>query len=76
MAIRSYIVIIMVWILRSRIFLAQDARIQDLYFNISDMKLSITSLYIISNALKYDITRTKNSNVIDSFISEILKYKS
>ena len=55
--------------------LRQDARIQDLYFNISEMKLSITSLYIISDAHKYDIIWTENSDVIDSFISEILKYE-
>ena len=54
----------------------QDARIQELYFNISEMKLSITSLYIISDAPKYDIVWTENSHVIDSFISEILKYNS
>ena len=45
------------------------------YFNISDMKLSITSLYIISDAPKYDITWIGNSDVIDSFISEILVYE-
>ena len=45
-----------------------------LYFNISEMKLSITSLYIISVAPKYDIIWTENSDVIDSFIEEILKY--
>ena len=44
----------------------------DSYFNISQMKLSITSLYIISD----DIIWTEKSYVIDSFISEILKYKS
>ena len=48
----------------------------DSYFNISEMKLSITSLYIISDASKYDIIWTENSDVIDSFISEILKYES
>ena len=48
----------------------------DSYFNISEMKLSITSLYIISDAPKYDIIWTENNLVIDSFISEILKYKS
>ena len=42
-------------------------------FNISEIKLSITSLYIISEASKYDIIWTENSNVIDSFISVILK---
>ena len=46
------------------------------YFNISEMKLSITSLYIISDALKYGIIWTENSYVMDSFISEILKYES
>ena len=56
--------------------LCQDARIQDLYFNISEMKLSVTSLFIISKAPEYDITWTENSDVIDSFVSEILKYKS
>ena len=56
--------------------LGQDARIQVLYFNISEMKLSITSLYIISDAPKYDIIWTENSDVNDSFISEILKYES
>ena len=55
--------------------LRRDARIQYLYFNISEMKLSITSLYIISDAPKYDIIWIENSDVIDSFVSEILKYK-
>ena len=32
--------------------LRQDARIQDLYFNISEMKLFIISLYIISDTPK------------------------
>ena len=44
----------------------------DSYFNISEMKLSITSLYIIS---KYDIIWIKNNDMIDSFASEILKYE-
>ena len=56
--------------------LRQDARIQDLYFNISKMKLSITSPYIISDAPEYDIIWNEDSDVIDSFISEILRYKS
>ena len=38
------------------------------YFNISGMKLSITSLYNISDAPKYDIIWTENSDMIDSFI--------
>ena len=45
------------------------------YFNISEIKLSITSLYITSDVPKYDIILTENSDVIDSFISEILKYE-
>ena len=56
--------------------LRQDARIQDSYLNISEMKLSMTTLYIISDAPKNDIIWTENSVVIDSFISEILKYES
>ena len=48
----------------------------DSYFNISEIKLSITSLYIIYDTLKCDIIWTENGNVIDSFISEMLKYKS
>ena len=54
--------------------LCQDAGIQDLYFNL--LKESITSLYIISDAPKYGIIWTENSDMIDSFISEILKYES
>ena len=41
--------------------LRQDARIQDLYFNISEMKLSITSLCIIYDAPKYDIFGLKTA---------------
>ena len=36
----------------------------DSYFNISEIKLSITSLYIISYTHKCDIIRTENSDVI------------
>ena len=53
-----------------------DWMTDDSYFNISEMKLSIASLYIISDAPKYYIIWTENSDVIDSFISEILKYES
>ena len=56
--------------------LHQDASIQDLYFNISEMKLPITSLYILSDAPKYGIIWTENNDVITSYISEILKYES
>ena len=45
------------------------------YFYISEIKLSIVLLYIISDAPNYDIIWTENSDVIDSFISEILKYE-
>ena len=48
----------------------------DSYFNISEMKPSIRSLYNISYASKYDIIWTENSDVSDSFISEILMYES
>ena len=48
----------------------------DSYFNISERKLSITSLYIIFYAPKYDIIWTETSDVIGSFIPEILKYES
>ena len=43
--------------------LRQNARIQDLYFNISEIKLSIISLYIISDAPMYDITWTENRDI-------------
>ena len=56
--------------------LRQDAWIGDLPFNISEIKLSITSLFIISDIPKCDIVLTENSDVIDSFISELLKYES
>ena len=54
----------------------QDLLRQDLYFNISVMELSITSLYITSEAPKYEIIWTENSDMNDSLASEILKYKS
>ena len=54
-------------------FSVNDSMTNDLYFDISEMKLSITSLHIITDATQYNIIRTENSNVIDSFISEISK---
>ena len=36
---------------------------QDLYFNISEMQLSFTSLYIISDVPNYDIICTENSDI-------------
>ena len=48
----------------------------DSYVYISEMKLLITLLFIISDSHKYEIIWTENSDMIDSFISEILKYES
>ena len=50
--------------------------IDDSYFSISETKHSIPSLYIISDTPKCDIIWTENSDLINSFISEILKYES
>ena len=61
---------------KAQSFSAEDTMTDILYFNISQIKLSITSLYISSDAPKYDIIRIENSDVVDSFISEILKYES
>ena len=49
---------------------------EDSQFNISEMELLVTSLYIIYDTPKYDIIWTERSYVIDSCISEILKYES
>ena len=54
----------------------EDTMTDDSYFNISEIKLSIKSLYIISNTPKSDIIWTENSDVMDSFTSAILKYES
>ena len=56
-------------------YIIKDWMTDDSYFNISELKLSITSLYISSDAPKYDIIRTENSDVIESLISDILKYE-
>ena len=56
--------------------LCQDARIQDLYFNISEMKLSITSLFSVQIMSYLGASDIIFSDVIDSVISDILKYKS
>ena len=42
-------------------FLRKNARIQDLYFDISEIKLSMPSLYIIFGASKYDIIWLKTA---------------
>ena len=52
--------------------LCQDARIQDLYFNISEMKLSITSLFSVQIMSYLGASDLIYSDVI----SEILKYES
>ena len=56
--------------------LRQDARILDLYFNISEMKLSITSLFSVQIMSYLGPSDIIYSDMIDSFISEIVKYKS
>ena len=53
----------------------QDARIQNLYFNISEMKLSHTSLFSVQIMSYLGAPDIIYSDVIDSFISDILKYK-
>ena len=54
-------------------FSVKDTMTDASYFNISEIELSITSLYIISDVPK--IIWTENSDLIYSFISEILKYE-
>ena len=56
-------------------FSVEDTMTDDSYFNISEIKLSITSLYNISDATKYDIIWTESGDVIGSFIPEILTFK-
>ena len=56
--------------------LRQDARLQDLYFNISEMKLSITSLFSVQIMSYLGASDRIFSNMIDSLILEILKYES
>ena len=48
-------------------FSVEDTKTDDSYFNISEIKLSITSLYVISDTPQCDIIWTENSDVIDSF---------
>ena len=55
--------------------LRQAARIQNLYFIISEMKLSITSLFSVQIMSYLGTSDIIYKDVIDSFISEILKYK-
>ena len=46
------------------------------YFNISEIKLSITLLFSVKIMSHLGVSHIIYSDVIDSFISEILKYKS
>ena len=56
-------------------FSDKDTMTDDSYFNISEIKLSITSLYIISDAHKRDIIWTENGDVIDlDDISELILF--
>ena len=48
--------------------LRQDARILDLYFDISEMKLSITSLFSVQIMSYLGASDIIYSDVIDSFI--------
>ena len=48
----------------------------DSYFNISEIKLSITSLFSVQIMSYSRASDIMYSDVIDSFISEILKYKA
>ena len=54
----------------------QDVRIQDLYLNISEKKLSITSLFSVQIMSYLGAIDIIHNDVIDSLISEILMYKS
>ena len=60
---------------RARGFLVEGTMTDNSYFNISEIKLSITSLFsvqIMSHSMVSDIIY---SDVIDSFISKILNYE-
>ena len=48
----------------------------DSYFNISEIKLSITSLFSVQILPYLGASDIIYSDVIDSFITEILKYES
>ena len=48
----------------------------DSYFNINEIKLSITSVFSVQIMSYLGASDIMYSDVIDSFISEILKYES
>ena len=56
--------------------LLEDTMTDDSYFNISEIKLSITSLLSVQIMSHLEVSDIIYSDVIDSFISKILKYKS
>ena len=53
-----------------------DSMTDDSYFNITEMKLSITLLFSLEIMSYLGASHIIYSDVIDSFISEILKYES
>ena len=57
-------------------FSTKDSMTDDSCFNISEMKLLITSLFSVQVISYLGASDIIYSDVIDSFISEILKYKS
>ena len=57
-------------------FSVEDTMTDDSYFNISEIKLSITSLFSVQIMSHLGVSDIIYSDVIDSFISEIFKYES
>ena len=57
-------------------FSVEDTMTDDSYFNISKIKLSITPLFSVQIMSYLGASDIIHSDVIDSFISEILKYES
>ena len=49
---------------------------EDSYFNISEIKLSFISLFLVHIMSNFGASDIIYSDVIDSFISEIMKYES
>ena len=57
-------------------FSVEDTMTDDSYFDISEIKHQSHRCILYLIPPKCDIIWTENSDVIDSFISEILKYES
>ena len=57
-------------------FSVKDTMTDDSYFDTSEIKLSITSLFSVQIMSYLRASDMIYSDVIDSYISEILKYKS